>query len=122
MVWVKVSLVLALVIGGFWSLNHEHPTQQAELIDRSDTTQRQRANAIGNLVARGVIQKLDHGLFPVLWTGPAFDELTLGEKNVAVLVAYGYAGVPDAALLEIKDGRSGKVIGRFSLAAGLFLY
>jgi hypothetical protein len=122
MVWVKVSLVLALVIGGFWSLNREHTTQQAVLIDRCDTTQRQRAHAIENLVARGVIQKPDHGLSPVLWTGPAFDALTFGEKNVAILVAYGYAGDPDAAILELKDGRSGKVIGRFSLAAGLILY
>jgi hypothetical protein len=82
MVWVKILLVLALVIGGFWSLNREPPREAPEvLIDRSDATQRQRANAIEKLVAGGVVQKLEQGLSPVLWTGPAFAALSLDENT-----------------------------------------
>jgi hypothetical protein len=123
---VKVALVLALLMGACcWVLDHtpsKHQSPPPVLIDRSDAAQRQRANAIEKLVARGVVQKLDHGQVPVLWIGPAFAALPSDEKYAVAQVAYGYAGDPDAEILELRDGRSENEVGRFSLMAGLNLY
>ena len=123
---VKVALVLALLTGACcWVLDlapSKHQSPPPVFIDRSDAAQRQRANAIERLVARGVVQKLDRGQFPVLWVGPAFAALSSDEKNTVAQIAYGYAGDPDAEILELRDGRSRNEMGRFSLMAGLNLY
>ncbi len=124
MSWVKVPLVLVLLVGGFWTFHRERPKEispQARL-DVSRARKAELAETIKKFVANGAVQKVEEGMHPVLWTGPAFASLPTEKKQAVVEVAYGYAADEEAETLELRDGHSAEVVGRFSLPAGLSLY
>ncbi|HEV8001387.1 MAG TPA: hypothetical protein VGP63_15975 [Planctomycetaceae bacterium] len=124
MTWVKIPLVLVLLVGGFWTFHREPAKEMSPQVrlDLSRAKKAELAETIKKFVANGVIQKVDQGMYPVLWTGPTFAALPFDKKQAVVEVAYGYAADAEAETLELKNGRTAEVVGRFSLPAGLSLY
>lgn len=83
----------------------------------ADEEQAERLALINDLIARGVFLKTD---YPRVYVGPAFEALTFDKKSLFVGAVWKHykTANPEAALVSVCDGASGKEIGQYAPSLG----
>ena len=130
--------MIALLIGGAACTGEPPPSPPARAVAPPQTSpmapkvrggvdaasQRKREEIISGLTKAGVFYKVDRsGRTPMLWVGPAFQDLPFDDKrNFAGLVLdYAFIENPEHVAIGLVDWRTGNVIGRMDGLYGLTL-
>lgn len=124
---ILVCLILAIGIAFRISDNKPRrpvPAQQAApvaTIDKSPEKQAARDELIQKLIREGVFQKVEPGSsIPSVWVTPAFYLLDFETKQkfISVVYAYYFDGSDKLASVRLKDSKTGKEVGMYSIAYG----
>ncbi len=100
------------------------PKPTSGVTDTSAETQAKRYNYIQELIAKGVILKVEKpSTLPHVWVTPAFYTLDFDMKQTFISVIWTYYIVQDseATTVRLFDGKTGKQIGTFDQYSGLKL-
>ena len=96
------------------------PSRVAE-IDKSEAKQQGRQSLINELIAKGIFQKTERGVFARVWVRAMFYVLDRDEKEkfIRVVYAYYFDGTDIADSVRIVDSASGNEVGEYAPYPGL---
>lgn len=120
-----VLVVCILLVGGTLLKSCNAPVSPAKPSAPLDPAkQAERKKLLDELIVKGIFQKIDQpAQYPHAWVTPQFHALDYETKKafVSVVFAYYYPDGDPSGMVILKDSKTGKSAGTYSLNLGLRL-